>query len=336
MAGTDEWVKAEDCPAAYWSVPFSINASTFAVAEEGSARDSQRNKGFLKYDSLKNKWNEWMTYPKNANYRTFTIALDSISNTVYIFSGDKELVKINTNCQEFKSINLETSECDGAHASSLCINGRFHLFGGWEHNKHAIWNDHEKRFEDIYEFRESTEDVYKRGFTNHEVVYHKSENKVYLLGGMDKITWTDADDIWCYNVDKQEWNKLDIKLPEPMSSFVAVITMDERYVIIVKYDIFVWDLMEMVIKKCDICVPEQFRLGAERGCVIGNRQDQDLLVYGYVKRFSSKYTLISDDLIDLILKFCSNEWLHLMSFDRNDNHWKIEINTITNFLSNPL
>ena len=43
---------------------------------------------------------------------------------------------------------------DGAHCKTLFINGKFHVFGGWncENKAHYVWNEIDKDLKEIHKF----------------------------------------------------------------------------------------------------------------------------------------------------------------------------------------
>ena len=115
MANKADWIGLADCPGDRYSVPFGVDTTKFAVAEERQAKHAEVIQGILKYDAYKDKWEKWINYPKNSSSRYHTASINLESNTIYIFNNDSELIKINTDSQEFNCMNLR-------YCGSKCIN----------------------------------------------------------------------------------------------------------------------------------------------------------------------------------------------------------------------
>ena len=91
----------------------------------------RRRKSVLKYNVKKNKWTEWSKYPFNITYNTTSI--DSIKQTIYMFTGCGKIMEIDLETKGWKT----STDTFGRsyHSNSIFINGKYCIFGALEKNK---------------------------------------------------------------------------------------------------------------------------------------------------------------------------------------------------------
>ena len=129
----------------------------------------------------------------------------------------------------------------------------------------------------------------------------------------------------------QRWHKMEVQLTNKYS--VALLTWDEKYVIVAggnnSKDIFVIDIDEKTVKKCDTECPHA---GAHCVGLTGDKRRDIMLIHGYVYRDWKDVEIdIPLEIGELIVRFYCMEmlhWVRWMSGSKEREHYTIPIELI--------
>eukprot|EP01084_Bolivina_argentea_P084360 152591_1 len=311
------------------SRPIKINDNEFVVATPNFWSPTETH-GLYKYNINNNKWLLFLKYPNNIinNNKWFNIyenpliCHDKISNILYIYSYDGNLMIINTKTKSVQLIStLPRNSC-----CSFVINKKFNLIHNYLQSDsrgkdmHIHWNDISDKNDkytliDTFEFN-------KIGTINAAIINVRSQNLLLLFGG-----WNNARNKirnkynrirYClYDKDSftQKWTEYsDIKFPRVIK-FGYDITSDDKYVIIcggqhMKYlkgykKIFVFDINNKKIVKSSINCPISINCTMSspfHAIIMGNNKKQNAkLVFGFVRYYKLITLNFPKEILELIL-----------------------------------
>ena len=294
----------------------------------------------IKYDTLKNKWQEWIKYPEDTQTKFDTVSFDAKSNLVYIINSD-QMIKINpnTSTSEIQKLNC----IHPSFQSSLCVHGELYLFGA-SASQTLLPLDISTELGIYREYGKK----HSKHTRTHSSCYHKSKNCIYALRlsiEEDPNHYKYGEyhgDIWKLDLNHHEpsWNKLGLLfsngLPraEAEHDAIAVITNDEKYMLIIVHrKIFVWNFENIAVIMSKVQVPKNFRNGAYRGCISDDRTANNLVICALGRKYTTKHVNIAIDLLELISGYLRTEWLHLIARQPKNNHCKIRVSTIVDALA---
>ena len=203
----------------------------------------------------------------------------------------------------------------GHGAASLFINNQFHIFGGFDSPYHFIWNDNIKELEKIHTFNEYSE------YICGAKAVHIAHKNIILLGGSHGMG--DENSIHKYDLVKKKWEKLDVTLPHRMREFGAILSKNEKKLVIFggyKDMIHILDIETMEWSESRIRCPCKSTKQNWAINVCDNQKRNELLVVAYILDVYEK--LIPNDLIGMILEFYSYDYEEVHLFC-NDNECKL-------------
>ena len=151
-------------------------------------------------------------------------------------------------------------------------------------------------------------------------------------------------EIWEYNIENNEWSKLDVKMPFKLSMSAATAVLDGQYVIVSggkdsnyksSDDIWIYSVQNKSFRKSPIKCPDAFT-GNSQAFTINDKQKDELAVFGHIREERSKLLMYGDiflprPLIEIVLRYYTNEWVHLWH-SRNKQHCRINVFDIMNIL----
>ena len=261
-----------------------------------------------------------------------TSAFDKHSKLLYLYFYKEKFVKINLNNKTYQILLKKISnqhELFENWATSIIINGEFHIIGGINNNQHLIWNDNTRQFDQIWIFNE-----FGRGWASPKLIHIKSKNVLYAFAGWNTMNGINSNIIYKYNINNKRWYKLSTLLPFNLNGFGYDCTISEQYIIIfggVKYiqdkngsnNIYIFNIKTESIKKIDLKCPEK---GQHRAIIMHDKYENSLLVSGFI-RIYQHLVLIPKDLMRYIENWHLNEYVFLMNAESN-THWKIKTSHI--------
>ena len=322
-----------------YSNAVAMNETEFIVCPDNRVTEQDFN--VLCYDTTdpNKKWKDIFRMEKTSrDKRTFSsynsIAFDKHKQRIYVLNSDSIVIMILLQSKSFIQ-QQANKKYDTKYCSSLFINGHLHVIGGTNHRKHIIWTKNGA----LYKFKKRHKfSKFKEFYRNHGVVQIESKQMVLLMGGEDADG--PVDDIVVYQYDKDKWLRPKLKLPKPLSSFGCVVTMNEKYVIIIgglkSNEIFILNLEKMEFSNCRLKLPHT----GGCHCVLLQNQRSNFLVYGYVRllcRFF-KFEYPSMDILDVMSSCYSDQFIHILNreiVDRKERnyygeafHYKVALNKI--------
>ena len=186
-----------------------------------------------KYLSRKNVWIKQKQIEKlPTQYNTISRhglqqAFDPTCNTLYMMNnrGTLARIQIHDNRRSEWIIGTGATSLGTKNGSLISINGKLNVIGGLYNcgHKQVIYDDHSLRCEQLHNFRECMK-IY-RTILQPRVI--KAGKKVFIFGakGSGKICE--------YDIDKDEWTKLKIRMPIPISPRSGLMTTvcNDEYVL---------------------------------------------------------------------------------------------------------
>eukprot|EP01084_Bolivina_argentea_P191452 328854_1 len=220
------WTQLEAPAVHNYEIPKPLNSTEFLLVPESKYCDTE-GKCLYKYDTINNEWISIMKYDDDIVMSYHTASFNQKTQILYIHTAEKTLIKMDL--QNMKVIEIIEDLHDGSFASSLIINDKFHVFGGWHGSdaKHFIWNDVKKCYNTIHHF--------SGAFNDHGTVYIKSENRILVFGGASAK-------IYSCSLDTFQWTESMTKWPVQFSKFCPgyALTFNEKYIILfIDYEIYV-------------------------------------------------------------------------------------------------
>ena len=274
------------------------------------------SQGAYKYNHTMEEWKLWINL--NAFLLNSTLAFNKSNKKLYCCGpwGNGEMVIIDTKSQE---INVHNSifEMEGNQYPCLInVDNQIHVIGGARNTKHSIWNDDKKELEEVFDFATiiTAEINCLRGSS---LIHVPSKNILLLFGG--KKNANPLNDIYEYSFANKEWRKWNDGIQFSASYAPAVLTKDERYIIIAGSfdgsvqgnDIFVLNIDEVSLKKSCIKCPQS---GSHLIAITSNNEMDDLLVNGYIRFINDKIPM---EIIDLMTQYYNMEMLHWIAYETN-------------------
>ncbi len=290
----------------------------------------------MEYNIINDKWtkslqcpDDTLMYPVPQNSFEF----DTKNKIWYIYQAKRhksELIIINcinTNC------NVYDVSYFGAHVKSILLKNRLHIIGGMENNKHVIWNNNTKQFEQMHTFNE-----YANGYClPHDIAFIKSKNMLLLFGGamsgLDVMDSVQLGVIYKYNILNQKWNKLSVEMSTPfrINFGVSSILNDQLVLLFGGYNnrltdkILIYNVLTQTFtestKRCPIS-------GIFKAITMHNNKKDQLTVFGYVRKQWNVLTISLDRfppfyLIQAIHNWYWTGYTHLIDINCG-KHWKID------------
>ena len=241
-------------------------------------------------------------------------------------------------------IDMTTKRISATHRSELItpnsklsiIDGLCHVFFGDDGAHYILDDDKMSSFKLVDQVRNAYEN-----FNGFGLIYRKKWGEVLVFGGHEtneEMYGRKLSDIYKYSLINNLWSMLDVDLlPFDMNRFGYVMTKDERYVIIMGGNtdkwpqkdnmIFIADLDERVLRKSEMTLPFE---GECEAILMGNKEENDLLVHGFVKNVmklnGNGYQMnVPFALISLIAVWHSVEYIHVIQYS---SHVKIKLDMI--------
>eukprot|EP01083_Nonionella_stella_P102579 291901_1 len=330
-----------------------INEYEFIVPSDCTFQEPQERRGIFKYNTMEDKWSVLLLYPGALKITDPIISYDSECNTVYLYSSNGRLIRVNLVERIFEIYDdvPQMSRARGKYPTLFILHNHCHLIGGscdnsYAHDRDANGNNYHLEIgwsgDDsyhsyvsyVYKIFEFTE--WQKGSTHHGIIHLKSRNEVMLFGGYDCTNAMGYDTIWIFDTKRYEWQQLyDVKLPQKMHSFGYILSENERYCILFGgknrdidnlSNIYIWDLHHMIFYESVIKAPS----GGCHAVLMHNEKDQ-VLVCGYIRNMEKCLRIhIPNDVIRLVIIYHKTENVHIMNDERCPNryHYVLNVNDI--------
>eukprot|EP01084_Bolivina_argentea_P029068 53969_1 len=291
--------------------------------------------GIYKYNHKNDKWVKYISYPTTFISTYHSIALNELSQQLYIINMENTLQIIDLKSNKFTTKDMVQKVDDwfpiGIYQGCSCIflNGKYNLFAG-THKCHLQLNN---KFEFVsFDFNELKK--HSQYFSG--LIYVKNKNSLFLFGGEQiSLPYKKLDCIWCYELNEKKWQKMDAKLPYEMSHIGCCYHEKTENIIIFDCDrIWIWNLLTMTFRESVIKSP----LGTERcQSIMISNINSELIVFGYVREywlnthFGNATPFPHKYIINLIEQWYHCDYIHLFAMARTPTlHWKINVFDIIN------
>ena len=319
-----------------FSGPIKLSDNEFILAP--STDSPTKWHGLHKYNADKDSWDKFIKYSTPNESTDFDIAINDNNQTLMLYDFEGNLTTFDIHKKTANTQSITSWGEIGSDPRCVILDNQLHIICGYSSNKHYIYDESTKNLEIVHQFKEI-----QLGLYEHRLCHIKSQNKLLLFGGMEYKSGGSQlmDMIWEYDIAKQKWTKLDIKLPEPCRKLGVLLTNDERYLILfggytddgfIKR-IYLLDLIQMEWKESKYKCPCDGEFGAICMTSNGDERRNKYLVQGYVRELGVDN--ICDDIIGLVMKWLCTEWVHLLepgnsfiddAYDKCEaNHWKANL-----------
>ena len=330
------WIKCAPLKVRLFSGPILLNGNEFVLAPFTNSFNCKR---LQKYNITENKWTDYLEY-KAKSSTDFDMAINNKDKTLIIYDFKGQLTTFNTKTDQTNMMIPDVPQKIGSDPRCVIIDNQLHIVHGYKNNKHYVLDIKSKQLQTTYEF---TDFENGHGLYEHSLIHLKRKQKLLLLGGVPSNSTEYNKTIWEYSIVDKIWKKLAIKVCEPARYFGCVVTDDERYMIILggrvqgymtSDRIYILDLNLMVFRKCHVELPVTTICGAV--VVADDKYKNECVVCGFLRNIigvDDDSYFPSDDIVGLIMKWCLNEWIHVIGpssrFEEcESNHWKIKVSDI--------
>eukprot|EP01084_Bolivina_argentea_P283230 485020_1 len=283
-------------------------------------------KSFSYFKSATQIWDNHM-HPTHANFQNHEAHQPSIK----VFDGkNKRMCKYepyrayaeimdieNTTSNTFKPSKL----LNNTYASGIIVNNKCHVIGGATNNGYYIWNKNSSQFGLKAELKLIPSS------TQHVLLYLDSRKII-----LEIKTWQ----ISSYCTITNIWSKIAIELPSGLRKIKAVVTRDDKYVLMFgghdfgwTNDIFVLDVKMMKLLKCTVKCPVSHVI---QTAILNDCNAEELITFGFVRDSwkNKQYSHILFPpfyLIKLVQFYYWKDEIHLFW---NSCHWKKSVDDILN------
>ena len=342
MSDRVEWQSLPDCPPIpklqdIMSRNVGINTELFLTSDydpDYFIIGSDGN-GIYKYQiGNDNQWTKIVNYPTTFVEGYTHSAFNERNGCIYIFDGFG-ISEYNSKSKMFKEI---TNDIGIDIDMLLCINDKIHFLG----NQHCIFDNETKKFTKLHDLNDQFDVDYMRGLRS---AFHiKSRESILMIDAGGRI--------YEYSLVNNKWIKWNIRSPAKSLTGSAVLTKDERYVIIfsnqtdrsrhtnyipltyVTNAIFIYDFRMRKFMKSKIELPTEVGISYRNSLSITTRNKfaEELLVFGFVNRVYKlnrfkNVQKLPVYLIKFIGKWISIEYVHFIS-EVSRKHWRICVDAI--------
>ena len=239
------------------------------------------------------------------------------------------VILIDLNTKQHTTVVMDRYRADSeiGMPSIAYIEGEYHIIGGSAHS-HSKWT---LDFSDMTTVAQINE---LNGISLHGFVELKKAEKCLLFGGYDYRSQETRDTFWEYDILHRQWKKLMLRLPKPLKQFGCVLTVDERYIIVIggtdqadvcSDAVYIVDLKIMSVRQSDVLCPRYSILNA---CLYVDPREK-LGAEGFVRECAAEMELyIPGDLSKMVGQWFAVQDIHLLVYhsDRGEDvHWRINV-----------
>lgn len=335
---TDErWIALKSLPSniSYGNAS-NLNDHEFVFASEryGGNNDCP---SIYKYNVHKNEWCAFIDYPKDLKMADHGMAINKISNKMYLC--EKSMVTVDLETKEFNEYSTNINDINQPFLVNA--NGTIHGIGGDVSSKHLTWNDSDHSFKEMHDFK-TIDNIYE--IYGASVIYVPSKQLILLIGGKD--IWNDKMiGIWKYCLLSNKWSKVK-GIQFDFFQHSAVLTSNQECIVIAggrdkdnnctnsMHILDIRDENNYILRKSSIQCPMS---GSNKIIRSGGGIKDELLTIGWIKHLfnSSEFHHFQFplDIMQLIAMWFCQETIHWM--EREDvadreasNHFAINLKHI--------
>eukprot|EP01084_Bolivina_argentea_P008954 16765_1 len=261
------------------TIPTGIDRNNYIVID----RDYTDINCIYKYDIDNDKWTKIDGFSDVQITSHFSAALDVNKQMLFLVNQDS-ITQIQLNNSETK--NYENDDAlhiafDATGGKTIAFNDSLLIIGG-EYNA-SIWqwkleNKRLVKFGDMYK---------RKDLEGFGLIYNQKNNCLLLFGG--EYNCTTRKYILEFNINKKQWNKLDVSLPKRRTQVCCTMAIKNRYVLIfggissgggVRDNIYIYSIKHKTIKESKIKCPSK---GEFNAITINDNISDEKLVFGYIR-----------------------------------------------------
>eukprot|EP01084_Bolivina_argentea_P310624 537546_1 len=308
--------------------PFSMNKDEFLIVNLRGTNDDYSdydNNEFFKYNVKHNTWTKIFVLHTihELGTKDLTGMLDK-KNQLFYLSGNSLLCQINLKTKVIQVLSDNFPVAD--YPEMAIINDNLHIVT--QHPTHLTYDTCSKSVTKKHQIG------IKIGVAFYvECIFHMKSRNSILMFGTDTVRNVDV--IYEFSLENDEWHQWNVKLPThiPIWCAAILVSTDEKYIFFLGGDlddtvgtavltemycdtISVFDFQNEILRDCSIKCPCK---GAFGSLVVNNEEDDDLLVFGYVKELYGSGCFndvqqMPHYLIQLIRNYVCNEFIHLIQY----------------------
>eukprot|EP01084_Bolivina_argentea_P278623 476060_1 len=281
------------------------------------------------YDTLSDEWITFFELPKKSGFNAdiTAICLNTAQNQLYLTFTRDYMGILNITNKTIKRVFINADL--GNIPSLVLLNEQLHIIGGHKNKKHYTWHTKTQTLSEMHAF------THVQNIVGQRLIYQQSTNRLFMFGGYDNGNHVRLNCIWVYYINTNKWKQSELILPCKMNTFGCIMTMNQKYGIILggitdiststTKNIHIIDLeaMELVLSKI------QCPKAALYNAVLMETEDMRniLLINGYVKSIcKANNIVIPDDIIKIIHRWYKTGYVHLISL--KGIHWKMSVANI--------
>ena len=290
---------------------------------------------FYIYDSIEDKSSKSIQNSDISNETAVTFAIDTEHDidTFFVYTTSGKLISHNISTKQWNIISIfgeDTASYD--EACSIIIGSNYHIFTV---ETHYIWNKTQNELSQLC----GSETLTNKALKNAIIFYIANTKQCIIING------NDASILYLCSINDYEWKEYILQdIPTGLHSFGCVMSLDERYILILggripqpngrsdksTKDIWIIEMTPKVSQPEFNVMESQMkcpRPGQYFSCLMAN--EDDLVVDGYItkcwmlKEFTEKNIRnLSMDVMKIIKAYFGIGSVHL--FDRSlGNHFKM-------------
>eukprot|EP01084_Bolivina_argentea_P208419 355350_1 len=250
------------------------------------------------------------------------IAMDSHTQIIYILDNDK-LTKIPLNGNKTIINHFEMNMKLSQTSQLIVLNGSLFVIEGGKNDNNLIlkWNNENKCFIKLISFN-------NKPISDFGLFHDIKNKKLLLFGGHNYTHYQTVNDIFEFDIEKCECNKLNVSLPSAHYSLNCTSIIHNTYVLLFccyTNIIYIYSLKDKIFMKSKVKTPSKARYGYK--CLTVSDGIKDLkIIIGFI-RYECKML----DLSSLIYSFCGtlNEFVYIIDTDKR-KHYKLNVLHILN------
>eukprot|EP01083_Nonionella_stella_P054501 143863_1 len=317
----------------HFSCPVFLNSNEIIMATSNADsnsdsiqpdQDNDTTFGIYKYNINHTESKLFLAYTETQLKLIGTLPLmcyDKRNHKIFIFTQNTAaMIIIDIKHLTHKVIHTEYD--DAYYMDGVVANGQFHVIcrvnslrPSLAHLKartlHLQWVSEGNMFEEVHQFEEEINSFRPRPYLH------------YLKSRQALLAICNHGCLYMFDLHRRIWTTLGVRCkPRLNIGYAAIVTSDDRYLIIIKRHIQVIDLNTMDYMWSSIKGPGSNSYWFYATSYHDHRDE--LLISGYVKACASRASDVPMDIMDLIIRHYNTEWIYV--FQQHDSltpKWKI-------------
>ncbi len=275
--------------------------------------------GMWEFDSTTEKWEELNIDMEDIYGNTF---YSKHTNKFYIYDP-KRFIIFDPNKPKSQAITQYSHQYGSLsiNGALMFADGKFHVIGGYDSNRHIIFDAETGESEVHHEFKEC-----KQGYFAPGLVHIEAKNELLMIGGYNTTSDESFDIIRKYSLKEKKWSILEaVKLPTKRYDFPYSLTNNQKYLIVfLNGSLYFWKLGTNEFIDISDKLPKKHYFKSM--IMTGDCKKDEIIIAGFIRN-ECKDLVIPVEIMDMIKNWYICEYFHILNLSaaRNKSHWKINI-----------